>query len=102
MKTVKDYRITLHGVEHSQYFQGHGVSFSKYDTCATGIGSTEQEALDDALEQLAQDGIDMDGLNTLMLGDGWTPSDVVPECVEDQEEDNELHVYVSVDVEFKK
>lgn len=47
-------QIIRHGIEHSQYFQGCGVSFTAYDACATGIGATEREAYEDALESIAQ------------------------------------------------
>lgn len=51
---VSEFRIQSHGLEHSQYFQGAGIAFSKWEDCATGIGSSEMEALDDALDSLAQ------------------------------------------------
>lgn len=54
MKKVKQFEIINHGVEHSQYFQGCGVSLTKYDECATGTGNSYKEALNDALESLAQ------------------------------------------------
>lgn len=51
-----DYRVVFHGVDNEQYFQGHGVAMTRFDDCATGIGASNAEALDDALEQLAQGG----------------------------------------------
>ncbi len=45
------YEIINHGIEHSQYFQGCGVSFTEFDVCFTGIGNSAFEALDDALGQ---------------------------------------------------
>ena len=54
MKKIKDYSITDHGVEHEQYFQGDGVSFTKYTDCATGVGSSAYEALEDAIDSLVQ------------------------------------------------
>lgn len=45
-----------HGVDHCQYFRGAGVSFTDYEDCATGTGNTPREALEDALESLAQGG----------------------------------------------
>lgn len=53
MKRVKEFCVYFHGVEHEQYFQGHGVAFTRYTECATGIGNTPNEALEDCLEQLA-------------------------------------------------
>jgi hypothetical protein len=52
---VTSYRIVRHGRDASSYFPGHGLSFSRYEATATGIGDTEAEAFSDALEQLAMD-----------------------------------------------
>lgn len=49
-QTITDYEIIRHGVEHSDYFQGCGASFTKFEHVQTGIGDTEQEAFEDALE----------------------------------------------------
>ena len=60
---ITDYQITDHGVEHSQYWQGAGVSCSKWVACYTGIGDSPAEALEDALESVAMDGVyDLDSL----------------------------------------
>jgi len=48
-----EFRIVNHGPDSSSYFPGHGVAFTSYTDCATGAGHTPQEALEDALEQLA-------------------------------------------------
>lgn len=53
MKRIIEYEIIDHGVEHEQYFQGCGVSHTKFDEVYTGIGSTLREALRDADEQMA-------------------------------------------------
>lgn len=45
------YRMIDHGIEHPQYFQGCGAG--NYESVSTGIGQNQQEAYDDALEQLA-------------------------------------------------
>lgn len=44
--------VLNHGVEHEQDFQGHGVSFTRFTECVTGIGHTAGEALEDAIEAL--------------------------------------------------
>jgi hypothetical protein len=44
------------GVDHPDYFQGFGVSFTRYDYCTYGIGDTAQEAYDDALDSMCQQG----------------------------------------------
>lgn len=52
MKKIDEYSITDHGIEGSQYFQGHSVG--DWNDCATGCGSNPYDALEDALESLAQ------------------------------------------------
>ena len=54
MRAITDYEIINHGVQHSDYFQGCGTAFTEYEDVATGIGCSEREALEDALESLAQ------------------------------------------------
>ena len=49
-----DFEVEFLGVEYPDYFQGYGVSFSKYENCTYGIGNTEEEALDDCIEMFAQ------------------------------------------------
>ena len=53
---ITDFEIILHGVEHEQYFQGCGTSFTRWDECSTGCGDSEAAALEDALEQMASIG----------------------------------------------
>ena len=60
MKIIGAFKILDHGVEHSQYFQGCGISHTPFTDVATGIGDTPGEALDDALEQLAQSDWDVE------------------------------------------
>ena len=58
-RTVREYRVEDIGLEHSQFFQGRGVSPEhRWDDVAVGIGNSPAEALDDALESLAQAGWD--------------------------------------------
>lgn len=68
MKHIKAYEIINHGVEYSDYFQGCGVSGTEYTYVATGIGDSEDEALADALEQLAQNDWDTES-NAELLAD---------------------------------
>jgi hypothetical protein len=100
MKAIEDHEVIVHGVEHSQYFQGCGVSFTSFEDVATGIGDNAKEAFDDALESLAQGDWDVEG------SDDWDDvpkaSDAaLPERPEDEDEDDiddEIHVFVSVRV----
>ena len=59
MKKIEEYEILNHGVENSQYFQGCGTAYTEFTDKATGIGNTYSEALDDALESLAQNDWDV-------------------------------------------
>lgn len=54
---ITDYQITDYGIEHAQYFQGHGVSFTKWEHSTLGCGDTYAEALNDAMEQAAMEGV---------------------------------------------
>ena len=62
MRKHSDYKVTFHGVDNAQYFQGHGIAMTKFDDCATGIGFSNAEAFDDALEQLATQGWNAEAL----------------------------------------
>ena len=49
--------VIYHGLEHEQYFQGCGRG--QLDDVATGIGDTARDALEDALEMIANTDIDV-------------------------------------------
>jgi hypothetical protein len=53
MRKVKDFEVSDLGMENSQYFQGYGVAFTRFEYCAYGIGDNPREALDDCLDQIA-------------------------------------------------
>ena len=65
-----DYEITDYGIENTDYFQGHGTSFTKYEHCSLGYGDTYSEALDDALEQAAMMGWEIE-LEAEDLPENW-------------------------------
>lgn len=98
MKPITSFQIIDHGVEHSQYFQGCGVSFTPYTDVATGIGSTPKEALDDALDSLAQNDWDTEAIDQSDEYVGM--DDTIPPELEEQEdgEPPECYCYVSVRV----
>ena len=54
MLIASEYNIVNHGCMVSDYFQGAGTSCTDWKDVATGIGDTEKEALDDALDMLGQ------------------------------------------------
>jgi antirestriction protein len=58
-KKIVEFEIEDIGMEHSQYFQGRGTSHSKWDDVSVGIGMTQKEAVDDAIEMLAQQGYEI-------------------------------------------
>lgn len=69
MKTIEDYDIVDHGIENSQYFQGCGIFLTEFTGIATGCGNDPAEAIDDALESLAQQGWDVEGMEKRILKD---------------------------------
>ena len=60
MKTITDYCIVRHGVDSCEYFPGVGVSKSPFIAAFTGIGDTEEEAFEDALDLASEFGWDVD------------------------------------------
>lgn len=86
MRLITESEVQVHGIHYSDYFQGAGVCKTRFDDIATGIGSSEKEALEDALESLAQNGWDTEGFETRNVK------------VSDKEVrlNDEQHVYVSV------
>lgn len=89
-KKVGDYEIHDHGMENASYFQGHGISQTDWEACATGIGHSKKEAFEDALDQLAQQ--------------GWMISDKLEKEVKKASDKSvdadgeEMYYHVSVDV----
>jgi hypothetical protein len=100
-KHVRNFEIVDHGPEHSQYFQGCGVSGTKYDDVVTGIGNTPAEALSDALDSLAQNG--WEDLDQIEAWDGWCSRrldyDVHNTCDIDLDDHAECEVYYFVSVQ---
>ena len=59
---VGEFQVESLGVEWPDYFQGYGLGpRSTFNYCAYGIGDTEEEALADCLDMVAQQGFDVDG-----------------------------------------
>jgi hypothetical protein len=50
---ITSFEVIDHGYDHAQYFQGCGTSFTSFEHVATGCGSTQKEAYDNALDQIA-------------------------------------------------
>lgn len=51
-KALRDFRIEHAGTEYSDYWQGVGVSCTKWDDVAIGVGSDGVEAYCDALNNV--------------------------------------------------
>lgn len=60
MKHILEFEVIDHGIEHAQYFQGCSTYLTKWDFCVTGCGDSYLDAIDDALELLAQSDFDVD------------------------------------------
>ena len=59
--TLTDFEIQYLGLDSPSYFPGYGTAFTPFRFCAYGIGDTEEEALEDCLEMMAQSaGFDFD------------------------------------------
>lgn len=57
-RTIVDFELISHGFEHPDYFQGCGVMCTPFASVVTGCGNTEKEAFEDAIEQIACEGIE--------------------------------------------
>ncbi len=91
MSKITSFQVVDHGIEHAQYFEGCGVWGTEYDECVTGCGNDAAEALDDALESIAQNGADVSAIEAEVKAD--IPdmfSDFVPADAE------EVYYYVSI------
>lgn len=106
-RSVLEYEIVDHGIEHSQYFQGCGVSYTKYLECVTGIGDDFEEAIGDCLESLAQMDWDVEDLEKRILeefGGEYPQTESVTDrldydCADESERENcELWYHVSIRV----
>jgi len=73
---VGQFQVESLGVEWPDYFQGYGLGpRSTFNYCAYGIGDTEEEALADCLEMVAQQGFDLDGATEERIRAEYGPAD---------------------------
>ncbi len=84
MKKINRYEIVDHGVDGSQYFQGCGVSFTDFDYVVTGSGNSYKEALDDAMNQLADSDYDVESSNLPVDLDNASEVDLVAQILLEQ------------------
>jgi hypothetical protein len=95
--------VTDHGVDNCQYFQGHGISLTDYEDCATGCGDSFNEAFEDALDSLAQNDWDVSSIVNEDSEHKDANKSVAEfldlDCENDEDmEDCESYYYVSIDV----
>ena len=74
MKPVTSFEVISHGIDYPDYFQGCGVCCTEFDSVATGVGGTEAEAFDDALEGLSQQDWDTETVETDAIKQYGKPS----------------------------
>ena len=100
MKRIETYEIINHGVMYSDYFQGCGTAFTEFTDVATGIGSSEREALDDALEMLAQQDWDTASNPDLVIDfESADDTDVIQDIIDTETYNGDWpYVFVSVRV----
>lgn len=99
MKTVTEFELVDHGIEHSQYFRGCGVASTSFENIITGTGDNPDEAIDDCLEQIAQCGFDTEGMEArIMAQEEWdalpTTPNVADECGDDETGETYYHVSI--------
>lgn len=95
-KKIGEFQLVNHGIEHSQFFQGCGVSFTPFDNVATGIGDNPAEAIDDCLEQMAMNGWEVEGMETrIKAQEGLEEIPLTPNAYELHGSNSELHYHVS-------
>jgi len=98
-KRIGEFELIDHGIEHSQYFQGCGVAFTRFANVATGIGDNPAEAIDDCLEQVAQAGFDTEGMETrIMAQEGLKAIPTTPSVADEYgcDETGEAYYHVSI------
>jgi len=96
-KGIKEYELIDHGNQFADYFRGCGTMGTPYDHVVTGIGIHPADAIDDALEQMAQqhDGLDLDALEKQMLADN-TLTEWPKLGTKDADEDSDAEYHVSI------
>lgn len=59
MRKIKEYEVTFE-INQADYWQGAGVSNTKWESVFTGVSSMKEDAFEDAIEQLAMNDYDVD------------------------------------------
>lgn len=87
-----NYQIINHGIENSDYFQGCGTYGTEYNQAYTGIGDSPREALADAIEQAACDGVEI----TPEIEKEAAEYPETPDIGQNDESVAEMYCYVSI------
>jgi len=101
MSKIKDFEFKDYGVGHAQYFQGCGKSFTRFDYAFVGIGYSQREAYEDALEQACMS-LDFDSDDDPILKDieskiaSASDHDEVIDNQGEIDEDSELYYYAAL------
>lgn len=90
----EEHRIDDLGVQHSQYFQGAGVSYTPWRDCAVGIGATAREAAEDAADSLAQNGWETEAFDADIAALPDVPEDELLDADDDSEIWHHIVIYV--------
>lgn len=105
-KQIKDFSFSRHGVQNCSFWQGAGTSFTDWDEAITGTGDNAHSAAQEALDEAAQSGWDIRGIENPYDPDSTdTVENAVrehnPEAVgEDGEVDTEdMYYYVVLYIE---
>jgi hypothetical protein len=100
---VGEFLIESLGVEYPDYFLGFGLGpRSKFNYCAYGIGDTEEEAFQDCLEMVAQQGFCIDDETEARIREGYGPIDDQTTAAEylDLEEFDDTPAYVHIGIKW--
>jgi len=89
-KYARSYRIVDHGLMFSDYFGGHGTAFTEWEDAATGYGDDIKEAVNDALNMLAESGWDLSIIQPKIDEEmaSWSEADIKKVSVDQWIEDN--------------
>lgn len=98
MKPIAEFEFLDHGIQHEQYFPGCGLTHSQYAAVATGIGDYPSEAIDDALENLAQQDWETEGMEERIREQEFPFRRTLPARPRVRVKDEDCHYYVSIRV----
>ena len=98
MKTVIKHRFVYAGTDHSDYNQGIGTSFTEWSEAFQGMGHTPEDAFEDALNDAATNGWNIEHIEHPFKGDNAKETVCAKTCcefvgVEDPEDCRDCGMY---------